>query len=62
MTINTEALEQKLEKLKKELDLMAMWAKELLETSRPELDPLKESRYICASCFLAPILKNYESN
>jgi len=62
MPINTETPEQELERLKKKLDLMSMWAKELLETSRPELDPLKETRYICASCFLAPMLKDYEAN
>lgn len=57
MSNNTETLEAEVLKLKKKVEHLSMWAQELLETSRPELDPLKETRYICASCFLERLIE-----
>jgi len=60
MSTDTEIDQQELAELKKKLEHISMWAKELLETSRPENDPLKETRYICASCFLEGLLEKKE--
>jgi hypothetical protein len=46
------------EDLQKKLEDLKVIAKELLECSEPSKDPLKETRYICASCFLEPKLKD----
>lgn len=55
ITANVQ-LRYEIEALKKELDDIKAISKELLECSLPSNDPLKETRYICASCFLTPIL------
>lgn len=51
-------LKYAVEKLEKELDLMTLMARELLDCSEPSKDPLKETRYICASAFISPKLKD----
>jgi hypothetical protein len=55
---NNLQLRYAVEKLEKKLEDIKVIAKELLECSEPSKDPLKETRYICASCFLEPILKD----
>ena len=53
-------LRYELEALQKKLKDVKIFAKELLECSEPSKDTLKETRYICASCFLLPELKDLE--
>jgi hypothetical protein len=55
---NNIQLRYAVEKLEKKLDLFKVMTKELLECSVASSDPLKETRYICASCFLEPELKD----
>ena len=57
---NNLQLRYEVEALKKKMDLLKLMAKELLECSEPSRDPLKETRYICASVFIAPELKDIE--
>jgi hypothetical protein len=47
-----------IEKLEKKLEVFRTIAKELLECSVASSDPLEETRYSCASCFLETELKN----
>lgn len=55
---NNLQLRYTVEDLQKKLEDLKVIAKELLECSEPSKDPLKETRYICASCFLEPKLKD----
>jgi hypothetical protein len=55
---NNLQLRYMVEGLQKKLEDIKIMAKELLECSEPSKDPLKETRYICASCFLEPELKD----
>jgi regulator of replication initiation timing len=57
---NNLQLRYEVEELKKKLSLLRVIAKEILECSEPSKDPLKETRYICASCFLEPHIKEEE--
>jgi hypothetical protein len=55
---NNIQLRYTVEKLEKKLEVFKAMTKELLECSVASSDPLKETRYICASCFLEPELKD----
>jgi regulator of replication initiation timing len=57
---NNLQLRYEVEDLKKKLSVIKVIAKEIIECSEPSKDPLKETRYICASCFLEPRIKEEE--
>jgi len=54
---DANSLRTERDKLKEKLDKISMLAKELLEVAVANPDPIKESRYYCASAFLASELE-----
>lgn len=54
---DANSLRAERDELKTKLDKISMLAKELLDVAEPSTDPIKESRYYCASVFLASELE-----